>query len=152
MDLRQRLISKKNRSQQKKIRVIFNKWKFDHISSILDDFLVLIPQELYVIKLGEFLKRCVFGFFPSSSIEKRWNQTMPKTFHKKRRLLHISRNKSAWRSLFYRSCEPYNVLRKTGHPFAALYLPHLKIFTKSDSNCLKQFLFRNQEFLHNICI
>ena len=152
MELRRRLIYHKlfhNRNES--FRVIFSKTKFCHISSFLDKYFVLMPQELYVMELSKFLKRCFNDFFPTASIGNRWRQTRPKTFHKKRHLLPISRKKSGSISLIYRALKLYYVLKKIDHPFFGLRLPHPKFFTRSDIISLKQLVFRNKELLLNIC-
>ena len=136
--------------QKRAFRGMFNKREFDCFSSTLDEYFVLMPHELSVMELSEFLKRCSNGFSPNSSIGIRWRQAMPKTFHKKERLLPICRNRSGSRSLIYRACKLYNVLKKIDHPIRGLPLPHPKFFN-SDINCLELFVFRNQKLLHNIC-
>ena len=56
-------------SQREKNSFIFSKKKLDHFSRILDEFFVLMPQELYVMELSNFLKRCLSSFFWTHPLE-----------------------------------------------------------------------------------
>ena len=148
MELRRRLIYKKFIHNRKKFSESFStKVNSGQIASNLDQYFVLMPQELHVMQL-KFLERCLDGLFPNSSIGNRWIQTVPKTFLKKRRLLPICRNKWGSKVFFIAHVRYIKIWRKN-HPSHGLHLPHPKFFKRSDMNCLKQLVFRNHELLHN---
>ena len=111
--------AKTHSRQKKNFWLNLNEKKFDNTSSILDADFVLMPQKYCVIELSKFVKRCLNGFFLTSSIGHRCIQTVLITIPEEKPLLPRRRNNWGSRSPFYRACEQLNFSTKIDHLFSA---------------------------------